>query len=352
MKRRKLAGALVLLASMTAAGCPSLGPNTIARDRFDYGEAIATSFKEQMLLNVVRLRYVDPPLFVDVSSVINQYSLEGEVNGSLNWVGGDGNDVQALGGHVRYGDRPTITYAPLVGQKFTKSILTPLPPGAILFLVQSGWSVEIVFRMTVQAVNGVYNRMGAPSLGRGLADPDWDELIAGMARIQRSGAIGMRVESPDHPESAVIVFRRRETPEIIADLASVRRILKLPEAENSFHLTYGADASGPTDLAVQTRSIFEIMAELASQVDVPEVHVAEGRTQKSHLEPDDPERLVHIHSGEEKPAEAFVSVRFRDHWFWIDDRDLGSKRTFTFLMLLYNVTQTGEGAVPLLTIPT
>ena len=44
---------------------------------------------------------------------------------------------------------------------------------------------------------------------------------------------------------------------------------------------------------------------------------------------------------------------YRGYWFWIDDRDMGSKRLFTFLMFIFTLVETGgkEGA-PVLTIPT
>jgi uncharacterized protein YceK len=62
----KLLGAAVL--ALALAGCASVGPRTVAVDRFDYSSAIADSWKEQTLLNIVKIRYVDLPVFVDVSS--------------------------------------------------------------------------------------------------------------------------------------------------------------------------------------------------------------------------------------------------------------------------------------------
>ena len=61
------------------SGCAAIGPKTVVRDRFDYASAVADSWKRVMLLNIVKLRYGDTPVFLEVVSIINQYSLEGKV---------------------------------------------------------------------------------------------------------------------------------------------------------------------------------------------------------------------------------------------------------------------------------
>jgi hypothetical protein len=69
-----------VLAPLVLSGCAGFGPTTIPHDRFDYAEAISKSWKSQMLLNMVKIRYADVPIFVDVASVISQYTLQGEIN--------------------------------------------------------------------------------------------------------------------------------------------------------------------------------------------------------------------------------------------------------------------------------
>ena len=88
-----------------------MGPRTVAVDRFDYSSAIADSWKEQTLLNIVKIRYVDLPVFVDVSSIVAGYSLQtgvtvGGVVSSERAVQGN---YGSISGQAIYTDRPTIT---------------------------------------------------------------------------------------------------------------------------------------------------------------------------------------------------------------------------------------------------
>ena len=63
--------------------------------------------------------------------------------------------------------------------------------------------------------------------------------------------------------------------------------------------------------------------------------------------------LIRVQSGREEPEDAFVSVSYRDHWFWINDTDYRSKRMFSFLMYLFRLAERGKPQqVPVLTIPT
>ena len=52
-------------------------------------------------------------------------------------------------------------------------------------------------------------------------------------------------------------------------------------------------------------------------------------------------RTFDVKSSADKPDFVFTAVKYRDHWFWIDDRDMRSKRTFAFLMILFSLTETG-----------
>jgi hypothetical protein len=94
---------LVVLIGFLVAGCTSIGPKTVPRDRFDYNQAISDSWKEQTLLNIVKLRYADMPLFVEVASIVSGYTLESSVNlGAKVFDGGSGIRNHQLGHDRRF----------------------------------------------------------------------------------------------------------------------------------------------------------------------------------------------------------------------------------------------------------
>lgn len=73
---------------------------------------------------------------------------------------------------------------------------------------------------------------------------------------------------------------------------------------------------------------------------------------KSVAEQTDVARVIHVYSGEDEPADAYVAVKYRDCWFWIDDRDPRAEAMLTFLMILFSLTETGGASgAPLVTIP-
>jgi hypothetical protein len=333
----------------------------VARNRFDYTNAVAESWKSQMLLNLVKIRYGDTPVFLDVASIISQYQLEstlsaaGNIFESSDVVPGVPESSVGLGAQGKWTDRPTITYSPLVGERFARALMTPIPPPALLSLLQAGYPADLVFRLAVQAVNGIQNRAGGDLRARP-ADPDFYEVVERLRRIQESGAIGMRLQRTDGGEATMMAFRKEPDPRTLEDVLAVRRLLGVDPQAPEFRVVYGSVAANDTEIAILSRSILQVLVEISSFISVPEDHVAEhrvGPTMEPEPGPSGPlPPLIRIASGRERPDDAFVGIPFRGHWFWIDDRDMPSKRVFTFLMFVFTLVETGgkEGA-PIVTIP-
>lgn len=353
-----LTTAAAVAASLLTVGCHSIGPSTVARDRFDYSGSISESWKRQTLLNIVKLRYLDPPIFVDVGQIVAGYSLETGITagGSFPETTGLGGTTATVGGSARFTDRPTITYTPLTGNKFIKALMTPLTPESVFFTIQSGWPADAVLFAAAAAVNGLKNQESSIA-GTGSADRDFLRALELMRKIQLSGAVGMRVrQNAQKQQTALMTFRSQDVaPQTLADIRELRRLLRLDQDTTEFRLVFGPTASDDKEVAILTRSVIHIMQTMASEVEVPAEHVAQGRATpgfNSGLATKDHPRLARIRSSKEKPADAYAAVHFRDHWFWIDDRDLVTKRAFAFMMMLFTLADSGErDAMPLITIP-
>lgn len=382
-------GLLIAISSgfFAFAGCAGIGPSTVVPARFDYTAAIGDSWKQQMLINLVKMRYGDPPVFLDVASVISQYqvvaganwngtfnnqsssnthtlgatgNLADPVTGAVNWGGAFGSPFlsssQNFGVTGGYADRPTITYLPLSGDKFTRTLMKPIPPSALLSLIQAGYPVDLVLRICTHSVNGVRNRCGAPARSRH-ADPDFYPLLERLRKVQDSGSMGLRVQKTSENEAIMMSFRGRTTDaQTEQDVAFIRKTLGLDPAGIEFRVVYGSSARDSSELAILTRSILEILVDSASRIEVPARHVEDKR-----VNPTMPEdtvagvpvpALIRIQSSRLLPDDAYLAVPYRNHWFWIDDRDIRSKTMFSFLMFIFSLTDTeGKQGAPVITIP-
>lgn len=350
------------LFALVLAGCSSIGPAAVPRDRIDYVGAMSESWKQQTLLNIVMLRYGDAPTFMDVSSIIASYALIGTANaGAAVNIEGDAapitfpEAVGSIGVGATYLDRPTISFTPLTGDKFTRNLLRPIPPSAIFSLIAAGYPVDLMLQITTRALNGVYNRSNA-AMDTRPADRDFYPLLDALRRIQLSDSISLRIDKRGNDESAMIVFAGHLTPEIQQDLLFVRNTLQLTAVDGNVILTYGALQRNGNELAVLSRSMIEILQEFGARIEVPADHISSGRTfanvavREGDLPRDLP--IIVIHAGRQAPKDAMTAVRYRGAWYWIDDGDFASKRAFTFLLLFFSLLETGvQSQAPVLTLP-
>ncbi|KAF0101784.1 MAG: hypothetical protein FD187_1827 [bacterium] len=347
-RRGWIAGVLALMA---LAGCATVSPQHVTTDRMDYGQVVADSWKRQTLLNVVRLRYADAPVFLDVASIINSYTVGGEASALATIPSRIDPNVLEFGATGKWSNTPTVTYQPLLGDRFTKSLLRPIPPASVFQLVQGGWGATLVFRTVVGSVNGLRNTAHGVA-----ADPGFTELTEALENIQRAGNIGIRIESRKDDGAVLAVLRRAaEGAEPGENTRRVRRLLGLEEDASEFEIAYGLIPRKPNEVAMLTRSMMEIMLQLGFGIDLPAAHAASGRALPGQSRPGEAEAapLVRIRSGTDAPEDAYSAVPYKGYWYWIDDSDIASKRTFTFLMILFSLAETGQAsASPVVTVPT
>jgi len=316
----------------------------------DYGQVVADSWKRQTLLNVVRLRYSDAPVFLDVSSIINSYSVGGKASAKATLPERVDPNIFELGAEGVWSNTPTVTYQPLMGDRFTKSLLQPVPPAAVFQLMQGGWPADMVLQTVVGSINGLRNSaMGVD------ADPRFYQLVEVLTRIQRNAGLGIRVESRKDSNTVMVVMKRNGANEaLMKDAILVQELLNLESGVSEFEIAYGLVPKTKSEVAMLSRSMLEIMLQLGAGIDIPSQHTRDGRVLTGIAKAGDvaAKPLVHVHSGVQRPEDTYAAVPYKGYWYWIDDKDVASKRTFTFLLILFSLAETGQAtASPVVTVP-
>ncbi|HVL59476.1 MAG TPA: hypothetical protein VM491_23535 [Burkholderiaceae bacterium] len=353
MSRLRLLLATALLAGLI--GCASIGPTRVAIDRIDYSGALGESWARQTLLSIVRLRYLDVPVFMDVSSIVASYAIE--LGGDLSGVGRP-SLLDRLSLNGRYSDRPTISYRPLTGRDFVQAMMTPLPPETVLSLIKSGWPTDLVFFSLTAQINGLRN--AGVSLRRlHSEDPGFARVVRLLNQLDAArGASFVQSDTEEHGYMLWLRPAQGLPAELTSQIDELRSLLGLDAQASRVPVKFADISSSGDRIALRTRSIMEFLVAASAQVRVPPEDLAAGRvtagltaiSDQAH-QAQSQSRLI-VHSGPSAPATPYVAARHRALWYWIDDDDLDSKQTFAFLMLLLTMAETGKDTgAPLLTLP-
>ena len=349
-----IAGAAVSM--FLLAGCVQLGPRALESGRPQYNIAVQQTEAQQLLLNIVRQRYNDPLMFLDVTSISSGYGRG--MNASILGVLGTGNGTGtgAVGGNL--GETPNIFYAPNTGEKFAKQMLTPLDLNTVALLLQAGWSIERVFLLLAESVNDIYNRPVANDSGERYAR--FLSLADSLRDLQRDGFLTVGLERSEAEQGTALVLM------IAPDAAgrpSYRQVCETIGTECNgaplrMRQAFGAPADSTT-VALATRSLFSAIYHISRQVDVPAEDISTGVASPSYdLAERTPaatealRQLFHVRSSKDEPERAAIKVNYRDAWFYIDDTDQDTKTTFALLSMLITLQAGSTGGVmPLITIP-
>ncbi len=349
----------ILLFLALLSSCARLGPDIIQAGGNDYNIAIQRTNDEQLLLNLIRLKYRDTPFFLEVNSVSSQFKLISEASLSANFKEQQTPENVGLSGKLNFTEQPTVTYLPLHGNDFIQRLLAPISIDTILLLANSGWSIERIMRLTVQSINGVPNAPSASGPTPKMA-PTFEgfQSIATLFRdLQSTGAMQLAYNRNENSSIATLVIN--ENNEQQSNIQSLRKKLNLDSHKNYRLLAGISGTQDKQSIVITTRSLLGVMYYLSHSVDVPEQDKVSGKVtitqDESGVEFDwnkVTQNLFNIKSGSQTNNSSAIRTHYRGSWFYIDDTDLDSKTTFSLLTQLFSL-QSGkaEGITPVLTLP-
>ena len=341
---------LSIIALTILTGCA--GPGAIRTETGLYNRAAIKTLNEQLLINLVRHKYRDIPYFLGIGSITTTKETTVGASASGTYL------LPPFRGLLRaeHIDAPTISYFPLQGEDFLKNILAPIPPEALLVLMQSGWSAKRVLGICAERINDLDNATTAsgPTPKTEPRFRAFHRMATLLRKFQNSGLMTAGMD-----QKGKIVIRVDSNREYAAEVAEFKRLLGVKPWEKEFTLTSNFLHRHPGKMAVRSRSISSILFFLSQNIEVPQPHIAQGLvtvTRDSQGGVFDWDEvcgdLLKVWSSKTPPANSYVTIQYRGWYFYIKDNDLNSKSTFMLLTQLFNL-QAGqkEIASPQLTIP-
>ncbi len=416
-------GLLSLFSVILLTGCTTPGAVLLPNDRAMYNSAVITSDEQQLLLNMVRMRFEDRPYFVSVDSITSSKSFSLSSGGSITsspTSSTTNNRSSALGllstsvttafnSSLSYGltpsasisDSPTISYTPLQGALFTHQMMRPVSIDDIYLLLKSGWSASILFRVLIEQLNST-ERLDNVSLVTQSTPPDFrkiSEIFNLLTSLRNEGMIDYifgqiteikgtdEASVPASPTSTALNLGGSIAPsqpnmitipaiksivgvinkEYIHD-PKIKKLYKLLGVTGSPRMLYMVDhqdirlLSGQNNIfVVRQRSFMGILLFLRHAVEITPDAVQQGLIDMIK-NPDGTyydltkitRGLLRIHVSNSRP-DGLVNTKvfYRNHWFYIADNDIASKKTFALLAQIYNLLASGDTNTqrPVLTIP-
>lgn len=404
--------ALLHFAVQICVGC-SLGPRSLSQNRLQFNEAVKTTSEQQLLLNIVRLRYIDTPSSLSISNIADQQELTTGLGIVPFFTSAGAGDLGSYRGSIlpqasmTRSTRPTLSYIPTDDEEFTRRLFTPISLEGTAYLAKTTWPISKVLRLYLENLNWVSNAEtgsgptpaeppeygpfldGVMALQRlqdrklvTIYNEEREEVVAGpfpLADSNAQNAIqsieqGLELKTTD---SEVRLVRKSTQPLLRvgdvamddADWITLCQAFKLNPELRTFRLTSdGLDPyltnmppSGLEVLDFETRSLLQVLFFVSQGVHVPLEHINNGtapQTYDGNRQLFDWQQVlnglfqVKSMKSRKPPPCAHVAVNYRGYWYYIDERDRDTKSTFALLLEVSRLElESSKTNAPILTLP-
>jgi hypothetical protein len=389
------------------AGC-SMQAEIIQSRHWDLNETIRQTKDQQLLLNMVRMRYEETPYFLQISSITTSFSAGANAGLQASLPsGGDAPDIYTPSAGFSYSETPTVTWSIPDSSEMLARFYAPIGTNQLTVLAQSGFDLIDVFAIGVRKINALRNRSFSMKDGL-LVPPDYDafrEALRLVKELTREGiadtvyslnakyagvtlpisqmeprgvaeglAIGQlylsREPGTATPLRAIKPLHLRFTKQSDDDPRAkrLRDLLKLRHDLYTFPIMDITDVSpeglrsldgklaqvfDPDErvahIMLTNRSVIEILQFAAAYIIAPETDIEKGLVRNRDLGPHD---LLTVLSSPTEPGDAWLKVQYRGKWFYVPSTDLNSRSSFALFSALFSsVVGDVPGAEPVLTLP-
>jgi len=288
---------LFSLSILFMGGC-TFGPKAIKDNFTHYNNTLHYNQNQQLLINIVRMKYREPVTFMKVGTLSTGYSygMSSSYSGSKSYPKNPTARILGWNFGTNYSEKPTITYNMIEGETFVKQMMKEIDTEAFVLLYRSGWPIDKLMYLLME-------NTGTNSID----DNVFDDIAIKLKRLQKENKLDLFIKEKDKVKTIVATWN---------DEDAIDKKIKKYE-----------------DLAFNMRSFNDVMFELSKCVNVPPMDNDVVKEQNTNS---DFKVLCGLQN-----KRAFISVLYRGHRFYIPDQDLESKNYFTLLRTLYQL-QSGD----------
>lgn len=381
MPKRILSSLICIMIGLN--GCASIGPKQIHIDREAYNDIVRETDYEQILKNIVRLRYAEPTSYLKVTSVTASYQFTRGINATAaGAISGSASNEASLGitPSTSYSDAPTISYVPIDNIAFVTALQQPVNFHDVALLVNGGFSNnELIMRLVFDWVGELDNASSATNT-KVLDIPNYQQYYTFMYTltdmikkrqayidpVELNHKAGIIVDFVNNSYNLPEAIQLKQMLGVNADSQDIimtnQNIYNLKLNKNHAFREENSNEIANNLVFVQMRSINAMLAFLSHSVQIPEADKTAGYVPElkdnSGVEYNwTPlmKGLMNIQSSEVEPTNIFVKTYVNGHWFYISKSDIDSKTTFSFIVRLMNMKaglgQAEAQTSPVITVP-
>ena len=150
LSRNIVASALLVAAIAVTSGC-QIANQSLRADFVDFNAILQGNQTQQMLLNLVRMRYRETPLFLQAGSLTASYESSFSADSSASIPDADFASLD-IGGSYKFSSKPTISYTPVEGKEYVQQFMAEITPQTFAMLVRAGWPITKLGDLLVASV--------------------------------------------------------------------------------------------------------------------------------------------------------------------------------------------------------